>query len=868
MRHSVLGKGVGARGVTWGVVAGVCLTAAGAFADIRFIGGAGADLTDPANWEGGACPGASDVAEISVGDVAKTLTLSKAWAVRGIRLTDTVETLTIESTGAALTVGVDGIALVPGYKSATKGLALKVPVVIAAEQTWDLGEQLLETHGTISGTDTLTIGNAYGVEHYAAPGYGGTIVYSMQMIDWVSVPVRLHAKGRWAKKVTTPTRDFVKMCGIGLAAPAGERWNLSDVFTAESAYVSVNDDVTFQLVADAGTVVCAAEDEPVVPKAGYRMETSAGTFEVAGGTFNAWNYFRLLNGSAVRVSGGVFNGKDDGKICVGGGDGVDVQDATDRRFDQTDGEVNAYGLAVGGDRSDWSGVIPFGDYTLGGGTLNARQSWGWNSLGGGLMLSAKITDPTDVSAPGVFTQTGGIANLDFVRFGCDNGEGTNYANMNGFGMVRLMGGTLNLGGDGFRAGTSWNRDTTDAMREANAAYRVTMTGGTFAPDAATLGAQADFPPSADAVTVAPKRDMVWNGPVWGEGTIRKAGGAKLTLSDAGKFSGALDIAEGEVVVMPPASDPEADTCVRWTGDSARAYVNGAGQAVAVGDGEEVVEWHEANNAGRRKAVTVTYDVTAEQYKPTGPTLVENAFGPHAGLRFYGNALEIPAADNPVAGQGEWSVVIVFKSDRQYWGATWDAAPYMWRFLPGVIGNATVDWQNNDWGVSLGSGSVYHLGVGYREENPPEGYDGYQPVAAEGVALNDGKPHVLICTQRGTVTTINADGALTSTNRTGQAAAAYPRQNLPCYIGFNSSETRDKTAAPDWEGNMRTAQENFTDAAFLGRSPRSGSTAGRCRWTSRTAWSRRWRRGTRAGTPPSRPRPPSRRFRHWRSTRTR
>ena len=785
--------------LTVGLLAGVSMVTMTAAADILFTGGAGADLSDPSNWEGGACPGASDVAVISVGGEPKTLTLSQPWSVGGIRLTDNSETLTIESTGAALTLGPDGLAVEPGHTSAEQGLKLKVPVVIATEQTWSLGERLLETYGTISGTATLTLSDSYGVEHYAAPDYGGTLVYSMKTINWTSVPVRLHAKGRWAKTITTPARDYTHMCSLGLSPASGERWALGDVFPAGSAYASVNDDVTFQLVSGAGTVVCAAEDKPVVPSGGYRMETSAGTFEVTGGTFPAWNYFRLVNGSTVRISGGTFSASDSGKLCIAGGDGADVQDTSDRHFVQTAGEVNTYGLAVGGDRSDWSGVMPFGEYSLGGGVLNAYRSYGWNSLGGGLILSAKNTDAASTGAPGVFTQTGGVANVDFVRFGCDNAESPNC---DGFGMLRLKGGTFNLGSDGFRAGTSWNPDGT-AAGEPNSAYRVTLSGGTFSPDVPVLGVQADFPPSDSPATVEPKRDMVWNAPVWGEGTLRKTGTSKLTLADAEKFTGTLDVEEGEVVIPPKADDPEAATCVRWTGDSARSYTDGKGETIAVADGEEVVEWHEANNGGQRTATRVTYKQPEGAYLPTGPTLVENAFGAHAGLRFCGNALEIPAEHNPIAGQTEWSVVLVFRSERQYWGVEWDKQSFNWRFAPGVIGYA-IDWQQYDWGISLGSGSTYHLGVSYTDWDAPEGYDPDQPVAAPGASLNDGKPHVLVCTQKGVVTTINADGDLTKTNSPGRAKAAYPRQNSPCYIGFNSANTRNQTV-----------QEDFANAAFQG-----------------------------------------------------
>lgn len=792
--------------VAAGILACLSVTLAPAFAaDISFSSGAGSDLSEPTNWEGGVCPGASDVAVISVGEAAKTLVMSKPWSVGGIRLTDNWQTLTIESTGAALTVGARGIMVEAGTASAEQGLTLKVPVVTAAEQTWNLGGRRLVTYGTISGTATLSVADANGVDHVAAPDYGGTILYSCN-----TAPVCLHAKGRWAATITTSERDYAHYFTLGLAPAAGESWRLADVFTADSVYASINDDVGFQLVADAGTVIYAAEDASSVPQKGYRMETSVGTFEVTGGTFPAWNYFRLLNGSTVRVSGGVFNADSNGKLCVAGGDGSDVQDTSDRRFEQIGGEVNAYGLAVGGDASDWSGVMPFGEYTLGAGVLNACQSYGWNSLGGGLLLSAKNTDQWMTSAPGVFTQTGGVANVDFVRFGCDN---TGSPNCDGFGMIRLKGGTFNLKSGGFKTGTSWNLGGT-AAGEPNSAYRLTLSGGTFAPDLSVLAVQADFPPSDSPATVEPKQDMLWNGPIWGEGTLRKTGSTKLTLADAEKFSGTLDVAEGEVVIQPKAEDPEATTCVRWTGDSARTYVNEQGQTAQVADGEEVFQWHEANNGGQRIATRVTYKPSEGAYMPTGPSFVENAFGSHAGLRFYGNALEIPAADNPVAGQTEWSVVLVFKSDRQYWGSEWDKQPFNWRFAPGVIGYA-IDWQQFDWGISLGSGSIYHLGVSYTDWEAPEGYNPDQPVAATGASLNDGKPHVLVCTQKGVVTTINADGNLTKTNGPGRADATYPRQNSPCYIGFNSANTRNQTAGLDWSGTMRTAQENFTDTAFQG-----------------------------------------------------
>ena len=122
-------------------------------AEIAFTGGAegtGTELTEPANWDGGALPSAEDVACIS--DVAGTdLTIATDFTVAGIKFTTAASLMNISSADEGvevlprLKIGGSGVVLVQS-QSKDYGLILNVPVEILAEQEWELGKKALKTY--------------------------------------------------------------------------------------------------------------------------------------------------------------------------------------------------------------------------------------------------------------------------------------------------------------------------------------------------------------------------------------------------------------------------------------------------------------------------------------------------------------------------------------------------------------------------------------------------------------------------------------------------------------------------------------------------------------------------------------------------
>lgn len=755
-------------------------------AEIAFTGGtdgSGVELTAPENWTGGVCPGEEDVAIIPVGNEAKTLVMSADWKVKGLRFTSPSAVLTIAGADGLeelpkLQLGADGVTVATS-KSKTNGLVLRVPVEILSTQEWELGQQILKTYARFYGSAELTIRNAYTVDHYAPPEYDGSLYYILPNLEW-NQAVYLRACGKWANVV----EERGGYCNIGVAPPAGEKWNWSDIFPASTRFGGSNvwsNSAAPLIGADSTSEMTFAEADTE----GYRFTTTTatrigpGVFNQTGGTFTMGNAGMMMGNVTYRLFDGTFKAASEGYLGVAG---MDVaQDAVTQIFDQLGGTANFNGLMIGGIYGNWEVVKSgFGQYVLGGGTLNVKSSTGWNSFGGGLCLAAKRHTRGDQSgAPGVFTQTGGVANVDFVRFGVQDSD-MNFSNRIGFGLLDLAGGRFNLGAQGFLLGSTWNRGA--AAGESNACYRVRLTGGTFAPTGNVLMAQMDLPPSETPVDFEPQRDLIVQAPIWGEGTLRKTGPKKLVLEDVSRFTGTIDVEEGALDIAAGAADPDEATCIKWTGDSLAA----AGYQ----DGTTVETWAEANNGGARKAVA--YEADEGKYQPPCPTFEANAFGSHAGVKFAGSALTIPTADNPVAGQTNWSVVVVFKTT-QIGGVNNDESHYVWCYTPGLLGNSSTGWQDDSWGVSTGNAPVTEsliFGVGYA------GNDAYAPVESSRGNRADGKVHVVVCTQStwDQVSTINLDGVMTSLKGNMKSIGAHPRRNVPCYLGFHSSDVKGKTDA--------------------------------------------------------------------------
>lgn len=776
------------------VVFAVALATVGsvAAAEIMFTGGeegTGTELTEPTNWDEGVCPGADDVAVVS--DVAGTnLTLAADLTVAGLKVTADAALMTIEPADAAaetlprLRLGASGVTLKTA-QSKENGLVLRVPVDILAEQSWEIGKQVLKTYQPFYGTAKVTFNNAYVIDHYAAPRYDGELSYFLPNIEW-NQRVNLREEAKWANKVTTPADGYFTLCPV---VPSGEKWQWSNIFPSGTQYNPTTWMVTGRLLyggsATSEMTVDAAAAETISCSSTTATSIGPGIFNLTGGNLSVGCVFGLIGGTTFRMTTeGTLTCSSDGHASIMGMD--TVQDVPTQVFDQRAGTVNNFGLMIGGVYGDWEqSKNGFGQYLLGGGTLNVKASTGWNSFGGGLCLAAKAHTRGNTScAPGVFTQTGGVANVDFVRFGVEK-SGTSYANTQGFGLLDLAGGRFNLGSSGFALGSTWNYSTA-ASYASNACYRVRLTGGTFAPTATVLKAQMDLPPSETPVCFEPQRDLIVQAPVWGEGTLRKTGAKKLVLTDVSRFTGEIDVEEGALELAAAASDPDDASCIKWTGDSAAA----AGYQ----DGDTVETWPEANNDGARKAVG--YTAAAGRYQPPCPTLEANAFGAHAGVKFDASAMSIPTADNPVSGQTNWTVVVVFKT-KQTGGCDNNASSYQWCYSYGLLGNTTTGWQDEGWGLSAGNQPVSEsvvFGVGYAGNV-------YAPIESARGGRADGKVHVVVCTQStwDQVTTVNLDGVMTSRGGNGSERKAHARYQVPCYLGFHTSDAAKKTDAAGFAG---------------------------------------------------------------------
>ena len=635
----------------------------------------------------------------------------------------------------------------------------------------------------------MTFKNAYSIDHYAAPRYEGAMYYFIPNLDYAQ-RVNIREEAKWANLVSSVEDSYFSFCPV---VPSGAKWQWGNIFpsgTKINAPVWMTTGFIMKGASATSEMTISEEDTSTIS---YSSSTATsvgpGIANLTGGTLNVGNVFGLVGGSTTfNMSGGTLNCASVGILAIAG---MDVcQDKSTYVFNQSGGTLNSYGLMIGGIYGDWETTKNgFGQYVLGGGTLNAKASTGWNSFGGGLCLAAKgNTRGTTSCAPGVFTQTGGVANVDFVRFGVEK-AGTSYSNTIGFGLLDIAGGRFNLGSSGFLLGSTWNYSTA-ASYSSNACYRVRLSGGTFAPTATVINVQMDLPPSDCPVVFEPQRDVIVQAPIWGEGTLKKAGSKSMTLTDVSRFTGAIDVDEGWLDIAAAAEDPDDATCIKWTGDSA---------AAGLADGDTVEVWPEENNEGARKAIA--YTAKSGCYQPPCPTLAANAFGTHAGVKFSASAMKIPAADNPVSGQTNWTVVVVFKTT-QSGGCDNNAHDYQWCYTSGMLGNSATGWEDEGWGLSAGNAPVVNsivFGVGYAG-------GGYAPIESARGGRANGKVHVLVCTQStwDQTTTVNLDGIMTSRGGNGSARQAHSRYNVDCYLGFHSSQaTKDTTAA------------NFADNSFNG-----------------------------------------------------
>lgn len=656
-------------------------------ADIAYTGGgAKGVLTDAANW-GGTLPGADDVALVDLSQTGSSVVLDTDWAVKGLSFVNGSATSGVwlgRKGIPRLTIGESGLKVDKAYS-----FYVQLDVTLTAEQTWSMGNARLHftRPATLAGSADWTISDFAEVRNEIALNYGGKIIYSKTYN-----PVWNMVAGRWA--------ETVAFSGVGgqnerpvVSLSSGET-SVSEMFGDRSMnFLSGPAMLDFGNYGHAdGYATFKVEDGDAV-NLGYTYTTLAGgDLRLIGGTFTPGTYFDLgvdkdifgtkvshTNATRFLVSGGLL---DPVYLGVGRRHAAYGDGGSSKRIVQTGGTVGqdsrAHALLVGGGPSTTAnaGPEPLAEYRLEGGTLNFPNA---NKSEHGLALSCN-NETSDGTIPGVFTQTGGTATFGEVQFGSrQNGHwGTSEnakPNVEGFGLLDLVGGTFNLGANGFTLAPKWNVGGS----ESNAAYKVRLRGGTLVPGATQANGLALDVTGVETSTieVAAGRAFVQDAPVRGSGRLRKTGAGTLVLRDATRFTGDIFVEEGRVQVEGAA--PTLDGALVWTADDATAGLE---------DGASVSSWADKTGA---------YVAGANDFANYTllPTATNNAFNGHAGISFHydsatGNSasMKFPGGQNALCGLTNFTVVVVARPARNetsedaqgLTGSTW-----LW--CDSILGNA-------------------------------------------------------------------------------------------------------------------------------------------------------------------------------------
>lgn len=394
----------------------------------------------------------------------------------------------------------------------------------------------------------------------------------------------------------------------------------------------------------------------------YRFGLQTGTLDMRAGAISNGNTYHFLVGEkldnttmtqcVLKVSGTANIAVTE--ISVGRG-GQNDDPLKNPRVEQSGGTVNGKLHVLLTGSLDKPRAIT--DYVMSGGTLKAGIDASTSSdiLTRGLALCSPAWG--DYYNPAFFRMSGGELSAYQILFGTTTKtwSGVPKAQGEGYGVFELSGeATVNLPANGFQLAKDakgnqvWNGGAT-----TNAAYRISLRGGRIVGDRDyTMPLAMDFPPSETPFTWDTGSHMLTlAGPLWGEGTFRKTGTGGLTLSDATRFHGKLEVSEGEAKMMSDCvSYPEFDgdpTCFRWSAEDLVGKVS---------DGEKVAQWDDGN-----QGLSAVSNTLLNANKFSLPTFVADAGNGHPAVCFKGmQSLMVPSAKNPISNQTNMTIAIVYR----------------------------------------------------------------------------------------------------------------------------------------------------------------------------------------------------------------
>ena len=214
---------------------------------------------------------------------------------------------------------------------------------------------------------------------------------------------------------------------------------------------------------------------------------------------------------------------------------------------------------------------------------------------------------------------------------------------------------------------------------------------------------------------------------------------------------------GEVIATPKSKwDAAAEAfytnCVAWVADDA---------AAGLADGATVSTW--TSNDGR--AATSGLKT---------PTIALGSFNGHAGVSCTNGYFDVSAANNPLAGETQWTVCAVLKTSK--YGKT----DVSWFNMNGAFGTERPSCVN-DWSIIKNASGNLGFGMGVKG-----GWD-YKLMGDANCV--DGLPHVVIVSlsHDGTLT-LAVDGAV-KTLAIMLGADKSPRLAVNIYIGMNFSTSQ-------------------------------------------------------------------------------
>lgn len=731
--------------------------------NVAFTGGADGssrDLALAGNWDGGAIPSASGaVGVVDVATFGGSYTVSTGATLDGLQFSNASSAVEIGGSGT-LSLGAGGLTV-----SGTGGVTLRAPMAVTAASTWSLGNGTVNSYASISGTADLAVNDWSALHFRTAPGYGGKMTLAGQAARSI---IHVWQGAAWANTVAV-TKGVVVWQFEG-------RVPFSTIIPGRSLTHSAWSDVSH-----GGTGTLVFEDGDTLTTSGDYNQIASGGLEISGGnyTFGA----ALIMGDNTGTVG--WNRKSPASLLVSGGSfsgnqfNLGAFTETNRLVRQTGGTATMCTYHVGG-YGDFTGTVPVMEYRLEGGTIQDKNGAARDR---GLIMGGTVPSANPRTPAGIFTQTGGQAVFARLYWGAKGGfytwdDTSSIPNGRAYGLIDLRGGEFVLPSAGFEITPMWN-----AGAVSNSTYDIRLSGGRIATrDSVTIPLamtveSGDGPSTWDTGA----NNVLVSAPVDGEGTLRKTGSGRLQLTDAARFKGAVAVDEGVLEVRGAIAAPAGYT------EGQNLYVFSADSlAGSLSDGDSVTSWTDSTGT-----LSCQKPGSGEISSPTSwtvPTFKPNLANGHAGLYFdnaAGSVLGFHSADNPLAGETNFSFAVVFRPTTK--GVAQGGSAYASRC---IIGNDRAWSANGPNTISLLYTDNYRTTL-YLRNNAPDagGLSGrtyFVPTLYQGCTEGEANLSVAIVSMSGNKVIYNFNNSFT--NRTFETITDFnPRfkngnTKYPLYFG--------------------------------------------------------------------------------------